>query len=83
MSKNAVITGAGAGIGRATAEEFARHGWNLALLSRDADRLDLAAAQLNGRYGIRALAIPMLRTRKPWRQPPSGRSTNWARSTRG
>lgn len=58
MPKIAVVTGAGAGVGRAVAEEFARHGWNLALLSRDADRLELAAAELNGRYGIRALAIP-------------------------
>ena len=54
----AVITGAGAGIGRAVAEEFASHGWSLALLSRDPDRLDLAAAELAGRYGIHALAIP-------------------------
>lgn len=58
MPKIAVVTGAGAGVGRAVAEEFARHGWNLALLSRDADRLELAAAELNSRYGIRALAIP-------------------------
>ena len=34
MAKVAVITGAGAGVGRATAEEFARQGFDVALLSR-------------------------------------------------
>lgn len=57
MRKVAVITGAGAGVGRATAEEFARQGYDVALLSRDPDRLDRAAAELR-RYGVRALAIP-------------------------
>lgn len=58
MPKIVVITGAGAGVGRAVAEEFARHGWSVALLSRDVARLNLAAAQLAERYGVRALAIP-------------------------
>ena len=58
MPKIAVITGAGAGVGRATAEEFARNGWSLALLSRDATRLDRAAAQLSSRYGVQTLPIP-------------------------
>jgi short-subunit dehydrogenase len=58
MSQVVVITGAGAGVGRAVAEEFARHGWTLALLSRDRDRLDRAASELTERYGARALAIP-------------------------
>ena len=57
MNKIAVITGAGAGVGRAAAEEFARHGYDLALLSRDNDRLEQAAADLR-RYGVRALPIP-------------------------
>ena len=58
MPKIAVITGAGAGVGRATAEEFARNGWHVALLSRDKDRLEHAAESLIGRYGIRAIAVP-------------------------
>ena len=36
MPKVAVITGAGAGVGRATVDEFARQGFDVALLSRDA-----------------------------------------------
>ena len=57
MSKIVVITGAGAGVGRATATEFARNGCDVALLSRDPERLEHATAELR-RFGIRALPIP-------------------------
>ena len=57
MAKIAVITGAGAGVGRAAAEEFASHGFDLALLSRDPDRLERAATALRLK-GVRVLAIP-------------------------
>ena len=58
MVKTVVVTGAGAGVGRATAEEFAKHGYDVALLSRDTDRLERAAAELQSRYRVRALPIP-------------------------
>ena len=57
MSKIVVITGAGAGVGRATADEFARAGYDVALLSRDPERLEWAAAYARAQ-GVRALAIP-------------------------
>lgn len=57
MRKIVVITGAGAGVGRAAATEFARNGCDVALLSRDPDRLDRAAAELRS-FGGRALPIP-------------------------
>ncbi len=57
MPRIVVITGAGAGVGRATAEEFARNGCDVALLSRDPDRLERAATALR-EYGVRTLAIP-------------------------
>jgi len=57
MSKIVVITGAGAGVGRATATAFAQSGCDVALLSRDPDRLEQAAAELR-RFGVRALPIP-------------------------
>lgn len=52
-----VVTGAGAGVGRATAEEFARQGYDVGLLSRDPERLERAATELR-RHGVRALPIP-------------------------
>ncbi|MGH6985591.1 MAG: SDR family oxidoreductase [Caulobacteraceae bacterium] len=57
MAKVAVVTGAGAGVGRATIEEFARQGFDVALLSRDASRLDQAADEVR-RQRVRAVPIP-------------------------
>lgn len=57
MPEIVVVTGAGAGVGRATAEEFARQGYDVGLLSRDPDRLERAATELR-RHGVRALPIP-------------------------
>ena len=57
MRKIVVITGAGAGVGRAVATEFARNGCDVALLSRDPSRLERAAAELE-QFGVRALPIP-------------------------
>ena len=51
-----VITGAGAGLGRAIAEEFARHGAHLGLIARDKDRLEAAKLDVEG-LGGRALVI--------------------------
>ncbi|WP_027801453.1 SDR family oxidoreductase [Paraburkholderia dilworthii] len=58
MNKIVVVTGAGAGVGRAVVEEFARHGYDVALLSRDMARLERTAAELQRVHGVRALAIP-------------------------
>ena len=58
MTKVVVVTGASAGVGRATVEEFARHGYDVALLARDPHRLERVAAELRSTHGVRALAIP-------------------------
>lgn len=50
MASVVVVTGAGAGVDRATAEEFAKPGYDVALLSRDHGRLDRAADALNLKY---------------------------------
>jgi len=51
-----VVTGASAGVGRATAREFAAHGWHVAILARNAARLASAADEIQ-RYGVKALTI--------------------------
>jgi NAD(P)-dependent dehydrogenase (short-subunit alcohol dehydrogenase family) len=52
-----VITGASAGVGRATAREFARRGATIALLARNEDGLSAAVREVEG-DGARALGIP-------------------------
>jgi NAD(P)-dependent dehydrogenase (short-subunit alcohol dehydrogenase family) len=53
----AVITGASAGIGRATARAFAAAGYDLALLARGRAGLDETALEVASR-GVRPLAVP-------------------------
>jgi NAD(P)-dependent dehydrogenase (short-subunit alcohol dehydrogenase family) len=57
MSKIVVITGAGAGVGRATAREFAKKGFTVALIEREPARLAEAVQELEG-LGTRAAAFP-------------------------
>lgn len=52
-----VITGASAGVGRATAVAFAKEGAHLALIARDMDRLEETKQEVE-RYGIRAVIFP-------------------------
>ena len=53
----AVVTGASAGVGRATALAFARRGWRVGLLARGRERLESAAREIE-RAGGQALALP-------------------------
>ena len=53
-----VITGAGAGVGRASARAFARAGYEVALIARDDERLETAAAEVRA-AGRRALVLSL------------------------
>jgi NAD(P)-dependent dehydrogenase (short-subunit alcohol dehydrogenase family) len=57
MAKVAVVTGATAGVGRATAVELAGRGYDVALLARGRAGLDGACAEVEAQ-GVRALALP-------------------------
>jgi short-subunit dehydrogenase len=57
MGRIVVITGSSAGVGRATAFEFARRGDDVVLLARNAERLEDLATKLRV-LGVRVLAIP-------------------------
>jgi NAD(P)-dependent dehydrogenase (short-subunit alcohol dehydrogenase family) len=52
-----VITGASAGVGRATVHRFARAGWRIGLIARDADALDEVRREVE-QMGGKALAVP-------------------------
>jgi NAD(P)-dependent dehydrogenase (short-subunit alcohol dehydrogenase family) len=55
--RTVVITGASAGVGRATALAFARRGWNIALLARDSSGLENAKREVE-QAGGDAMTIP-------------------------
>ncbi|HEX5280094.1 MAG TPA: SDR family oxidoreductase [Micropepsaceae bacterium] len=55
---NVVVTGGSAGLGRATAVEFAKHGCNVAVIARDPGRLDDARRDIETE-GVRALTFPV------------------------
>src|SRR5579864_1519299 len=53
-----VVTGASAGLGRAIAREFGRHGANVALIARGIDALKAAKREIE-EFGGRALILPL------------------------
>jgi 3-hydroxy acid dehydrogenase/malonic semialdehyde reductase len=53
----AFITGATAGIGKSTAEIFAKNGYDIIITGRRKDRLDAFAAQLKNTYKIEVLSL--------------------------
>ena len=56
-SEVAVITGASAGVGRALAREFARHGARVGLIARDRSRLEKTKAEVEALGGEAFIAI--------------------------
>jgi hypothetical protein len=55
--KLVLITGASSGIGEAMAREFARKGWDLALVARREDRLAALAEEMKAQNGVDSLVI--------------------------
>lgn len=49
----AVITGASSGLGEVYAERLAKRGYNLKLVARRKDRLDILADKLQSKYGVK------------------------------
>ena len=55
--KTAVVTGAGSGVGRASAQALARAGWRVALIGRRRDALDETAALDPARFHVLSLDV--------------------------
>lgn len=78
MKKIALITGATAGIGEASAERFAREGWNLILTGRRRARLEKLADQLIESYQIACETLAFdVRDREAVEKACSSLSPEW------
>jgi 3-oxoacyl-[acyl-carrier protein] reductase len=58
-NRKVIVAAASDGIGRAAAEKFALEGARVAICSRDANKLNAAAAQIRERSGVQVLAEPL------------------------
>jgi len=52
-----LITGASSGIGDAFARQFAKNGWDVALVARRKERLQSLSEELRARYGVETLVV--------------------------
>jgi len=57
INKTALITGASAGFGKATAEILAANGWNLIICGRRKVRLDVLERQIKEKYKVDVLSL--------------------------
>lgn len=58
QGKNAIVTGASRGIGRAIAESLAKEGMNLILAARGREALEEAARGIASRHGVKVVGVP-------------------------
>lgn len=58
MNRTALITGSSRGIGRATAEEFAKRGYNVVInYANSKEKAEELCSELEKKYGIKAVAV--------------------------
>jgi 3-oxoacyl-[acyl-carrier protein] reductase len=58
QNKNAIITGASRGIGKAIALRLAQNGINLALAARTKDTLDQTVKEIKDKYKVKVIGVP-------------------------
>ncbi len=78
LHKVVLITGATAGIGKATAKQFAKNGYDLIITGRRADRLEKLKKSLEDKYAIDVLTLTFdVRKKKEVKTALSSLKGNW------
>jgi short-subunit dehydrogenase len=65
MKKTVLITGASTGIGYELSKVFSRNGYNLVLVSRNSQRLEVVAKEMEKQHDIQAKVIPKDLSKSP------------------